>query len=121
MTFDLDASPSIVSTVAVLAPSQIMRYGQIVMGPAGSGKVCCRDGSCCYTPFIPLHHTHTHQSTYCSTIVKHCQTIKRAVHVVNLDPAAEHFDYPVEVGMLKCSYTVSRLARQKAAIPKLHL
>jgi hypothetical protein len=49
-----------------------MRYAQIVMGPAGSGK-----------------------STYCSNIVKHCETLKRTVHVVNLDPAAEHFDYPV--------------------------
>jgi len=53
----------------------VMRYGQLVMGPAGSGK-----------------------STYCSTMVKHCENIKRTVHVVNLDPAAEHFNYPVEVG-----------------------
>ena len=49
-----------------------MRYAQIVMGPAGSGK-----------------------STYCSNIVKFCEDSKRTVHVVNLDPAAEHFDYPV--------------------------
>ena len=35
------------------------------------------------------------QSTYCSTIVKHCEAIKRTVHVVNLDPAAEYFDYPI--------------------------
>jgi GPN-loop GTPase len=41
-----------------------------VMGPAGAGK-----------------------STYCSTIMSHCQSIKRSVHLVNLDPAAEHFDY----------------------------
>ncbi|XP_064391742.1 GPN-loop GTPase 3-like [Halichondria panicea] len=51
-----------------------MKYGQIVMGPAGSGK-----------------------STYCSTVVKHCHASRRAVYVVNLDPAAEHFDYPVHV------------------------
>lgn len=51
-----------------------MRYAQLVMGPAGSGK-----------------------STYCSTISKHCETIGRVVQVVNLDPAAEHFDYPVSV------------------------
>ncbi|KAK7087703.1 GPN-loop GTPase 3-like [Littorina saxatilis] len=48
------------------------RYGQLVMGPAGSGK-----------------------STYCSNIVKHCEVLRRSVQVVNLDPAAEHFDYPV--------------------------
>ncbi|XP_028318730.1 GPN-loop GTPase 3 [Gouania willdenowi] len=48
------------------------RYAQLVMGPAGSGK-----------------------STYCSTIVQHSETINRNVQVVNLDPAAEHFDYPV--------------------------
>lgn len=48
------------------------RYAQLVMGPAGSGK-----------------------STYCSTMVKHCEAIRRTVHVVNLDPAAEYFDYPM--------------------------
>ncbi|PVD31226.1 hypothetical protein C0Q70_06638 [Pomacea canaliculata] len=48
------------------------RYAQLVMGPAGCGK-----------------------STYCSNIVKHCEVLKRSVQVVNLDPAAEHFDYPV--------------------------
>lgn len=49
-----------------------MRYAQLVMGPAGSGK-----------------------STYCSTIAKHCEAVGRAVQVVNLDPAAEYFDYNV--------------------------
>lgn len=49
-----------------------MRYAQLVMGPAGSGK-----------------------STYCSTIAKHCEAVGRSVHVVNLDPAAEYFDYNV--------------------------
>ncbi|XP_076435155.1 GPN-loop GTPase 3-like [Babylonia areolata] len=49
-----------------------MRYGQLVMGPAGCGK-----------------------STYCSNMVKHCEVLKRTVQVINLDPAAEHFDYPV--------------------------
>jgi len=48
------------------------RYAQLVMGPAGSGK-----------------------STYCSTMVNHCATLRRNVRVINLDPAAEHFDYPV--------------------------
>ncbi|KFW83266.1 GPN-loop GTPase 3, partial [Manacus vitellinus] len=35
------------------------------------------------------------QSTYCSTMVQHCEALGRAVQVVNLDPAAEHFSYPV--------------------------
>ena len=47
-----------------------MRYAQLVIGPAGSGK-----------------------STYCSTLASHAETIGRKVHVVNLDPAAEHFTY----------------------------
>jgi len=42
------------------------------MGPAGSGK-----------------------STYCKVIQEHCDTIKRCVNVVNLDPAAESFEYRV--------------------------
>lgn len=48
------------------------RYAQLVMGPAGSGK-----------------------STYCYTMVQHCETLNRSVQVVNLDPAAEYFEYPV--------------------------
>ncbi|XP_067119376.1 LOW QUALITY PROTEIN: GPN-loop GTPase 3 [Centruroides vittatus] len=47
-----------------------MKYGQLVMGPAGSGK-----------------------STYCSTMVKYAQDVGRQINVVNLDPAAEYFDY----------------------------
>jgi GTPase SAR1 family protein len=50
------------------------RYAQLVIGPAGSGK-----------------------STYCQNVYQHCQSIKRTVHVVNLDPAADHFEYPVSV------------------------
>ncbi|KAG6593067.1 GPN-loop GTPase 3, partial [Cucurbita argyrosperma subsp. sororia] len=49
-----------------------MGYAQLVIGPAGSGK-----------------------STYCSSLHQHCKTVGRTLHVVNLDPAAEHFDYPV--------------------------
>jgi len=50
------------------------KYGQLVMGPAGCGK-----------------------STYCTTIYNHCVNIKRSVHIVNLDPAAEVFNYPVSI------------------------
>ena len=38
------------------------------------------------------------QSTYCTTILQHCENVQRSVHVVNLDPAAEHFGYPVLAG-----------------------
>lgn len=51
-----------------------MGYAQLVIGPAGSGK-----------------------STYCSSLHQHCETMKRTIHIVNLDPAAENFDYPVAV------------------------
>eukprot|EP00127_Corallochytrium_limacisporum_P007498 Clim_evm20s253 gene=Clim_evmTU20s253 len=47
-----------------------MKYAQLVMGPAGAGK-----------------------STYCATIQRHCESIQRTVHVVNLDPAAEYLPY----------------------------
>ncbi|GAM21430.1 hypothetical protein SAMD00019534_046050 [Acytostelium subglobosum LB1] len=50
------------------------KHAQLVMGPAGSGK-----------------------STYCDAIRKHCEEIKRSVHVANLDPAAEVFEYPVSI------------------------
>ncbi|XP_037729110.1 GPN-loop GTPase 3 [Drosophila subpulchrella] len=47
-----------------------MRYAQIIVGPAGSGK-----------------------STYCSLMQQHAMDSKRNIQVVNLDPAAEHFNY----------------------------
>nr|QBH74278.1 hypothetical protein [Carausius morosus] len=47
-----------------------MRYAQLVLGPAGSGK-----------------------STYCATLQRHAADSKRTIDVVNLDPAAEYFDY----------------------------
>ncbi|GBG60923.1 hypothetical protein CBR_g16045 [Chara braunii] len=50
------------------------RYAQLVIGPAGSGK-----------------------STYCANLYQHCQSIGRVVHIVNFDPAAENFEYPVSV------------------------
>lgn len=46
------------------------RFAQLVAGPAGCGK-----------------------STYCATMQAHCETLRRTVDVVNLDPAAEYFEY----------------------------
>jgi GTPase SAR1 family protein len=43
-----------------------MRYAVFVTGPAGAGK-----------------------STFCANAVTHLQTLKRTVHWVNLDPAAD--------------------------------
>jgi len=34
-------------------------------------------------------------------MVKHGEVIKRTINVINLDPAAEHFDYPVYAGTYK--------------------
>ncbi|KAK4685066.1 GPN-loop GTPase, partial [Tremellales sp. Uapishka_1] len=47
-----------------------MRYAVLVTGPAGAGK-----------------------STFCSALITHAQTLGRQVHLFNLDPAAERFDY----------------------------
>eukprot|EP00744_Colponema_vietnamica_P029013 GILI01044404.1.p1 GENE.GILI01044404.1~~GILI01044404.1.p1 ORF type:complete len:283 (+),score=68.71 GILI01044404.1:58-906(+) len=52
----------------------MVRFGMVVMGPAGSGK-----------------------STFCHTIHQHCQNVKRKMRMVNLDPAAEHFEYPCDI------------------------
>ncbi|MES1921495.1 GPN-loop GTPase 3, partial [Bonamia ostreae] len=48
------------------------KHGQLIMGPAGVGK-----------------------STYCKIMSEHFEVSKRKVNVVNLDPAAEKFDYPL--------------------------
>lgn len=58
----------------VAAPSEMVRFGQLVMGPAGSGK-----------------------STYCAELFRYCEDSRRVIHVVNLDPAAEDFSYPVSI------------------------
>ncbi|PWN54063.1 hypothetical protein IE53DRAFT_309116 [Violaceomyces palustris] len=46
------------------------RYAVLVSGPAGSGK-----------------------STFCSALITHAHSIGRSVHLFNLDPAAERFEY----------------------------
>uniref|UniRef100_A0A8D8RZ27 GPN-loop GTPase 3 n=1 Tax=Cacopsylla melanoneura TaxID=428564 RepID=A0A8D8RZ27_9HEMI len=47
-----------------------MRFAQLVMGPAGSGK-----------------------STYCATMLDHAESENKPLKVINLDPAAEYFNY----------------------------
>lgn len=47
-----------------------MKFIQLVIGPAGVGK-----------------------SSYCKTIQEHCRTVRRTIHIANLDPAAENFEY----------------------------
>ena len=49
-----------------------MKYIQLVCGPAGSGK-----------------------STYVSALQEHCSNNGRQIHVCNLDPGADHFNYDV--------------------------
>lgn len=51
------------------------------------------------------------QSTYCASLHQHCETIGRAVHIVNLDPAAENFDYPVAMGNSNYSIAVPFIFR----------
>lgn len=46
-----------------------MRFGQIVVGPAGHGK-----------------------TTYCKTIIEHAETVNRKVDFVNLDPANDNME-----------------------------
>jgi hypothetical protein len=65
------------------------RYAQLVVGPAGSGKVRAPVGRFCAPPSSL---TCPWQSTYCQQLHAHCGSVGRAVHVVNLDPAAEHFE-----------------------------
>lgn len=52
----------------------MVKFGQVVLGPAGSGK-----------------------STYCAELQRFCNDSQRALHVVNLDPAAEDFKYSVSI------------------------
>ena len=51
----------------------MVRYAQLVMGSAGTGK-----------------------STYCATMQEHGAACRRTIRVVNLDPAAETFRYSVD-------------------------
>jgi hypothetical protein len=76
-----------------------MRYGQLVIGPAGSGKVSLN------LIHILIHYLRFNnplliffsKSTYCATFQEHCKVVGRTVFVVNLDPAAEQFRYECSI------------------------
>lgn len=40
-------------------------------------------------------------------MMTHCQTAGRKVHLVNLDPAAEHFEYDPTIGKYACNLSHS--------------
>lgn len=52
-----------------------MKYAQLVIGPAGTGK-----------------------STYCHALQEHASNVGRTIHVGNMDPAAESFKYSPAFG-----------------------
>ena len=57
----------------------MVRCGQLVVGPAGSGK-----------------------STYCNAMKELCADQHRRAYLVNLDPAAEDLPYECDVGIEQC-------------------
>ena len=56
------------------------------------------------------------QSTYCSQVQAHCASVGRTVHVVNLDPAADRFEYSVSGDVREL---VSLEVRSPSAAPAL--
>ena len=55
---------------AVLVSGTQTRCPKLTLGPAGAGK-----------------------STFCASLITHAQSIGRNVHLFNLDPAADKFEY----------------------------
>ena len=62
--------------------NQGLYFGQMVIGPAGSGKV----------PSLLL------KSTYCQVMQEMAETLKRNIVIFNLDPAAEYNEYKCDFG-----------------------
>lgn len=69
---------------------QFINYGQMILGPAGSGK-----------------------STYCKIIQDHGEILKRNIRVVNLDPAAETFKYKCDIDMRELISVVDVMLKNK--------
>jgi GTPase SAR1 family protein len=66
------------------------KFGVMVMGPAGVGKVrwllankLVQEGA----------NRANEQSTFCASLITHLQLNRRSAFYVNLDPAAEHFEH----------------------------
>lgn len=61
------------------------KFGVLVMGPAGAGKV----------RYTSLRISHVliaiHQTTFCTALITHLRNNRRSCFYVNLDPAAEDF------------------------------
>ena len=65
-------------------------YGQVVLGPAGSGK-----------------------STYCKIMQDHGEMLKRDIIIINLDPAAESFKYKCDIDIRELVTVVDVMAKKK--------
>ena len=70
--------------------SSALFFGQIIIGPAGSGKVIILNNRVFYKIY---------KSTYCKILQEHAEIFRRNFLVVNLDPAAEIFDYRCDIGI----------------------
>lgn len=71
----------------------------VFLGSYLDENLCLAMALCkCFAQLSQLRPFCCFQSTYCTTILQHCENVQRSVHVVNLDPAAEHFGYPVLAG-----------------------
>ena len=69
---------------------QFTNYGQMILGPAGSGK-----------------------STYCKILQEHATSLKREIVVINLDPAAESFKYNCDIDIRELVTVVDVMLKKK--------
>ena len=69
---------------------QYTNFGQIILGPAGSGK-----------------------STYCKILQDHAESLKRDIVVINLDPAAESFKYKCDIDIRELITVVDVMLKKK--------
>jgi GTPase SAR1 family protein len=69
---------------------QFSNFGQIILGPAGSGK-----------------------STYCKIMQEHAESLKREIVVINLDPAAESFKYTCDIDIRELVTVVDVMLKKK--------
>ena len=69
---------------------QYTNFGQMILGPAGSGK-----------------------STYCKILQDHATSLKREIVVINLDPAAESFKYNCDIDIRELITVVDVMLKKK--------